>query len=393
MGWIALRSQRNDNIRLRATELGLALGRLRPGPKNSITDVGGVRVGHCTLIEGEGTLEPGRGPVRTGVTAVLPHGDNLFTEKVSAAVHEINGFGKPIGLSQVKECGVLETPILLTNTLNVGLVADALIDYMLKLNPAIGVSTGTVNPVVLECNDGDLNDIRGRHVKKEHVFSALERTSDGPVPEGAVGAGTGMTAFGWKGGIGTASRLVPAPDGGEYVLGALVLSNFGTPEDLVVGGWPVGRYLRPPNADEQRGEELNPSDGSGSVVIVLATDAPVDARQLRRIAARAVVGIVRCGSRLQHGSGDYVVAFSTGFRVPHGQAHAYVAPGAAWSDDSPVIANLLLAGGEATEEAVLNSMLQAHTLVGRDGNVRYALPVDELTALLRRFDPTIRSTV
>lgn len=334
---------------------------------------------------------PGQGPVRTGVTAIVPHGDNTFIQKVPAAVHVINGFGKPIGLSQMMECGELETPILLTNTLNVGRMADGLIEYMLQMNPAIGVSTSTVNPVVLECNDGDLNDIRGRHVRKEHVFAALEGATGGPVAEGAIGAGTGMTAFGWKGGIGTASRMVPTPDGKDYALGALVLTNFGAPEDLIVGGWPVGRYLKPPNGNQAL--DGCSYDGGGSVVIVLATDAPVEARQLRRIATRAVVGIVRCGSRLQHGSGDYVVAFSTSRRVPHEQTDGLqvrtVGASVLWSDNSSVMADLLLAAGEATEEAVINSMLQAHTVVGRDGNVRYGLPHDELIALLRRFDPAL----
>lgn len=380
-----------DGRRPRARDLGHRLGRLQPGPQNTISDVSGVRVGHCTIQEGEGRLVPGSGPVRTGVTAIIPHPGNVFEEKVPAAVHVINGFGKPVGLSQVMECGVLETPILLTNTLNVGLVADALIEYMLLANPGIGVTTGTVNPVVLECNDGYLNDIRGRHVKREHVFAALADASDRRLSEGAVGAGTGMTAFGWKGGIGTSSRLVSAPglDDG-YMLGALVLSNFGAAEDLTVGGWPVGRYLRPFEETEAPGREDLQSEGGGSVVIVLATDAPVDARQLRRIAARAVVGIVRCGSRLHHGSGDYVLAFSTATRVPHETAHigsnpSSATPGA-WGDDSPVMADLLRAAGEATEEAVLNSMLQARTTIGRDGHVRHALPVEQVRELVRRFE-------
>src|SRR5690625_3184921 len=235
---------------------GLRLGRLAAGPENAITDVPGVGVGHSTIVRGDGSLVPGQGPVRTGVTAVLPHGDNMFTEKVPAAAHVINGFGKAVGLLQVMECGVLETPILLTNTLNVGRVADALIEHMAAENPEIGISTGTVNPVVAECNDGWLNDIQGRHVGAEHVAEALANArAGGPVVEGAVGAGTGMSAFGWKGGIGTASRLVPTGDE-HCVLGALVLSNFGAANDLLVGGWPVGRYLPAPGSDEdaQNGE-------------------------------------------------------------------------------------------------------------------------------------------
>jgi len=410
--------------RPRAHEVpGLFLGRLPRGPQNAITDVPGVRVGHSTIIEGEGPLLPGRGPVRTGVTAILPHGGNVFAEKVPAAVHVINGFGKATGLVQVMECGVLETPILLTNTLNVGRVADALIDHTLAANREIGITTSTVNPVVAECNDGYLNDIQGRHVGAKHVAEALRAAlAGGPVAEGAVGAGTGMSAFGWKGGIGTASRLVRRPgvlagrdgarwedaaeDGGVrlqddaggggaaairprdyYVLGALVLSNFGAPEDLTVGGWPVGRFLRPPSPQP---------DGAGSVVVVLATDAPLDARQLRRVAERAVVGIVRCGGRLHHGSGDFVIAFSTAYRIAHTFAAPQERPAAGVPvlpfdpvqlvpDDHPLMADLLAAAGEATEEAVLNSMFQAYTVVGRDGHVREALPVDEVARLIARW--------
>lgn len=429
--------------RPRARDLGLTLGELQPGPHNAITDVQGVLVGHCTINEGEGSLVPGEGPVRTGVTAIVPHGGNMFNDKVPAAVYVINGFGKAVGFVQVAECGVLETPILLTNTLNVGRVADALVEYMLQDNPAIGVSTGTVNPVVAECNDGYLNDIRGRHVGREHVFAALRDAKGGPVAEGAVGAGTGMTAFGWKGGVGTSSRLVPIagkpqrsdPELGQseaeqpdYVLGTLVLSNFGAARDLIVGGWPVGRFLPDPHALSPRpdfgagdstrsdasdrsvgsngshrsdgariepGQEVGSDEGDGSVVIVIATDAPLDARQLRRIAVRAAVGIVRCGSRLSHGSGDYVIAFSTAGRIPHTHATGSAVPNGtssdrsitthAWPDDSPVIAGLLRAAGESTEEAVLNCMLQAGTTVGRDGHVRHALPVEQLRQLIHRF--------
>lgn len=404
--------------RPRARDLGITLGQLQPGPLNAITDVGGVLVGHCTIVQGDGGLVPGDGPVRTGVTAVVPHGANTFTEKVTAAVHVINGFGKAAGFIQVEECGVLETPILLTNTLSVGRVADALVDYMLQGNPAIGRTTGTVNPVVAECNDGYLNDIRGRHVKPEHVFAALRDAKGGRVTEGAVGAGTGMTAFGWKGGIGTSSRLVPVGGQADYVLGALVLTNFGVAEDLNVGGWPVGRFLPDPEAPANPGDT---DHGDGSVVIIIATDAPLDARQLRRIAARAVVGIVRCGSRLSHGSGDYVIAFSTANRFPHtlqadgvraaleasGQVALAGSPVEAvrregmglkvklrpiathlWADDSVVMAHLLRAAGEVTEEAVLNSLLQATAVVGRDGHLRRALPVERLRQLIERFEST-----
>lgn len=412
-------------------EAWLDLGRLPPGPHNAITDVPGVLVGHSTIVRGHGPLVVGEGPVRTGVTAVLPHGDNLFTEKVPAAVHVINGFGKAMGLIQVMECGVLETPILLTNTLNVGRVADALIDHMLADTPDIGITTGTVNPMVAECNDGYLNDIQGRHVGPEHVAQALADAKLGraAVAEGAIGAGTGMSAFGWKGGIGTSSRLIAVPGAktgvNRYVLGALVLTNFGTAHDLVIGGWPVGRYLPPPdgatnrpgrdtnrphhdtnqpgNETNRTGEDTNRTgnhgldSGDGSVVIVLATNAPLDGRQLRRVAQRAVVGIVRCGGRLSHGSGDFVIAFSTAYRIPHAfAASGSLSPTAIppvssvydvspWPDDGPVMADLLRASGEATEEAVLNSLFQAHTVVGRDGHVRHALPVEAVAELIESW--------
>lgn len=380
--------------RCRARSLpGLHLGRLAPGPDNAITDVPGVLVGHSTIIRGEGRLIRGRGPIRTGVTAILPHGGNLFTEKVPAAAHVINGFGKAVGLLQVMECGVLETPILLTNTLNVGRVADAVIDHMLADNPEIGISTGTVNPVVAECNDGYLNDIQGRHVGPQHVEEALaDARAPGPVIEGAVGAGTGMSAFGWKGGVGTASRLVR-----DCVLGALVLTNFGARRDLVIGGWPVGRYLSAPAGGGKIRGKIG-GEGDGSVVIVLATNAPLDSRQLRRVAERAVVGIVRCGGRLHHGSGDFVIAFSTAYRVPHtfdgrtrssptaGPPDAPTPSTPLWPDDHPAMADLLCAAGEATEEAVLNSLFQAHTVVGRDGHVRYGLPIDDVAHLVERWE-------
>lgn len=400
-----------EQTRPRARDFGLHFGELTPGPLNAITDVAGVAVGHCSVQFGEGPLTPGRGPARTGVTAVVPHPGNTFLDKATAAVHVINGFGKAAGFIQVQECGGLETPILLTNTLSVGRVGDALVQYMLRDNPAIGVETGTVNPVVGECNDGWLNDIRGRHVTEEHVFAALEAARSGPVAEGAVGAGTGMMAFGWKGGIGTASRVVPGPDGsGRYVLGVLVLTNFGSARDLVVGGWPVGRFLPPPEEVARRLRDPAPQPagpGDGSVVIVMATDAPLDSRQLGRVAARASVGLVRTGSRLAHGSGDYAIAFSTGRRIAH-TLPSGVAAGAAASadlssafaspgnppeavpvrvlpDDGPVMAGLLRAAGEGTEEAVINSLFQARTVVGRDGHVGVALPVDEVVGLVERF--------
>ncbi len=364
--------------RPRARDLGLDLGGLFPGPLNAITDVAGIRVGHTTLIAGEGPLRPGEGPVRTGVTVILPHGGNLFQEKVRAAGHTINGFGKVFGFEQVRELGLLESPIALTNTLNVGLVADALVQYALRQNPEIGVrpGVGTVNVVVGETNDGYLNDIQGRHVRAEHVWAAIASASEGPPAEGAVGAGTGTTCFGWKGGIGTASRLLP-PEVGGFTLGALVQSNFGWPADLVMGGIPVGRHLRPPDTPPAPWE-------AGSVMVVLATDAPLSSRQLRRLCVRVAAGLARTGSTLGHGSGDFVIALSTARRVAQRPAGP-TTTATALADEPRVLSWLFRAVVEAVAEAVWNSLCRAETVIGRDGQVRHALPVEEVADLVRRY--------
>lgn len=373
--------------RKRLRELGIRIGRLTPGRDNAITDVPGVEVGHCTIIEGEGKLEPGRGPVRTGVTAIKPHAGNLFREKVTAACHVINGFGKSVGLPQIRELGVLETPILLTNTLNVGLVADALIDYMLQDNPEIGITTGTVNPVVGECNDGYLNDIQGRHVRREHVFTALEKTAAGPVKEGTVGAGTGMTCFGFKGGIGTSSRRIET-GGEEYTIGVLVLSNFGSMENLLVAGVPVGRELKKRRAENQRTSADrkggNPVE-DGSIIVVLATDLPLTSRQLGRLARRVTPGLGRVGSVISHGSGDFVLAFSTAHKHRHDPAGDWYEERKFFLEGHRAIDDAFLAVVEATEEAVLNSLFCATTVVGRDGHRRDALPVEEVLSILRDY--------
>jgi len=278
-----------QSSRPRARELGIRPGTFDPGPLNAITDVPGVRVGHTTIVQGEN--------VRTGVTAIMPHSGNLFREKVAASMHVFNAFGKLVGSTQVNELGQIETPILLTNTLSVWDAAAALTDWMLA-QPG-NENVRSINPVVGETNDGWLNDIRGRHVKPEHIRQPLAAAKDGPVEEGSVGAGTGTVAFGWKGGIGTSSRRLPASQGG-YTVGVLVQTNFGG--QLTIDGAPVWRNLKP-KRDE--------SAGAGSCMIVVATDAPLDARQLGRLAARAIHGMARTGSSGSHGSGDYVIAFST----------------------------------------------------------------------------------
>ncbi len=363
--------------RPRAHALGLDdFWRLPPGPWNAITDVAGVQVGQTTVSFGAGALAPGKGPARTGVTVILPHGGNLFRDKVAAAVHTINGYGKACGFEQVRELGEIETPIALTNTLNVWRVADALVDHALALNPDIGIHTSTVIPVVGECNDGYLNDIQGRHVTANHVRAALAAAATGPVAEGAVGAGTGTTCYGWKGGIGTASRVTPAAQGG-FALGALVQTNFGRAEDLRVGGVPLGRVLRPPQP---------PLPERGSVMVVLATDAPLDARQLHRLCVRASAGLARTGTTVGHGSGDFAIAFSTTRRIAH-EGHApdaLVTQVPAIADEGLVLDGLFLAVVEAVEEAVLNSLCAAETTTGRDGHVRYGLPVEEAARMLKR---------
>ncbi|MBY6275131.1 P1 family peptidase [Symbiobacterium thermophilum] len=382
-----------------ARALGLVTGQLPPGPQNDICDVPGVRVGHATRVEGEGPLVPGQGPVRTGVTAILPHGGNLFQQKVPAGVFVLNGFGKATGLAQVVELGTLETPILLTNTLSAFRAADALVSYMLEQNPEIGVTTSTVNPVVGECNDGHLNDIQGRHVTAEMVRAALEGASSGPVQQGAVGAGTGMVCFGFKGGIGSASRRVD-----RYVLGALVLANFGRREDLLIHGVPVGRrlahYPEPPAAPasgpadaqepapaaEQAPEVGDPDEPPpGSVMIVLATDAPLDARQLTRLARRGALGLARVGGSAANGSGDFVLAFSTANRTAH-RADYPVRAVTLLRDDSAAMDDLFRAAVEAVEEAVINALFTARTVTGRDGHVAHELPVDQVLSWLNESD-------
>ncbi len=369
--------------RRRAREVGIDFPGLPPGQHNAITDVPGVTVGHTTLFSGEGKLVPGSGPIRTGCTAVVPAPGNLFESKVPAAVYVLNGFGKPMGFDQARELGELETPILLTNTLNVPRVADGLIDYLLPRNEDIGVRTSSVNVFVGECNDGHLNDMRGRHVGPDEVFSALEGARGGSVPEGVVGAGTGMRCMGYKGGIGTASRRVQVFSGDrqdptearDFTTGVLVLANFGRLKQLRVAGVPVGHYLAPP------GEGEEPED-KGSIVMVVATDAPLDSRQLKRLARRAGMGLARTGSTASHGSGDFVVAFSNAYRIPQRPSEMGVQREILY-DNHPGLNRLLTGVVEATEEAILNALFVADTVVGRDGHRAEGLPVDEVLALMR----------
>lgn len=313
------------------------------GERDLITDVPGVRVGHATLKEGD---------VHTGVTAVLPHGGNCFQDKVMAGVSVINGFGKSVGLIQIQELGTIETPILLTNTLSVGTACEELTRYMLEGNPDIGVTTGTVNCVVTECNDGRLNDIRGLHVRPEHVRQALESASE-DFEEGAVGGGTGMVCLGLKGGIGSASRRVEV-DGQTYTVGALVMSNFGAPGNLIIGGKHYDTNL----GREERKDE-------GSIIMLLATDIPLNERQLSRLAKRSMVALGRVGSYCGNGSGDIAIAFTTANRLPH-YSEKNILETKMFYDEN--IDRVFVAGVEAVEEAIISSLYHAETTTGVRGN-------------------------
>lgn len=356
-----------EGARPRARDIGLAPGVFPPGPLNAITDVAGVRVGQVTLVSGES--------VRTGVTAVRPHGGNLFQEKVPGAVFVGNAFGKLAGSTQVEELGTIETPIVLTNTLAVGTAVEAVVDWTLA-QPG-NESVRSVNALVGETNDGRLNDIRRRAVTAAVVRQAIDAAVGGPVAEGSVGAGTGTVAFGWKGGIGTASRLLP-PRFGGYTVGILVQANYGGV--LTMGGVPVGSFLGrhafgPPAADAPGDDEAG-----GSCMIVVATDAPLDARDLRRLAARAVFALARTGSSFSNGSGDYAIAFSTApeLRV----AHDSTVPRPRSVLPTDAVSPLFQATLEAVEEAVYNALLQATTTTG-NGQTVEALPLDRVKTLLR----------
>jgi D-aminopeptidase len=361
--------------RPRASDLGLKVGVLPTGPLDAITDVAGVEVGQTTIIRGDN--------IRTGVTAVLPHPGNLYREKVPGAIFVGNGFGKLAGSTQVEEMGDIETPILLTSTTSVPRVADALISYMLALPGNEDVLS--INPVVGETNDGWLSDIRGRHLTPEDVFAAVKNAKGGPVEEGAVGAGTGTVVFGWKGGIGTSSRRLPANLGG-YTVGVLVQTNFGGV--LTIAGAPVGQelgqyYLRKELQQASSGAGDVKDKADGSCMIVVATDAPLEARNLQRLAARALLGVARTGSSASNGSGDYAIAFST---APQVRIHANS------NDQGPtrnvvVMTNdamspLFEAAIEATEEAVYNSMFKATTMTG-NGHTVEALPIEKTVEILK----------
>ncbi|MBY0121411.1 P1 family peptidase [Bacillus sp. S/N-304-OC-R1] len=336
-------------------ERGYKIGSLKPGKKNCITDVEGVKVGHVTLdypLEGEDYA-------CTGVTAILPHGGNLFTDKVVAASYVINGFGKSTGLVQVNELGIIESPIMLTNTFGVPAVTQGTLEYMLEMNPEIGDTTGTINIVVGECNDGVLNSIRKFPVHSKHAIEAITNATTDQAEEGAVGAGKGMVCFGYKGGIGSSSRIIADEnENKDYIVGCLVLSNFGSREEF-----PFNKY---PDLQSEKESVTKPADGS--IIIILATDIPLSDRQLQRVAKRCGIGLGRSGSHFSHGSGDIVIAFSTANRVSHfSQENFEIAKHI--REDQPIFNTIFAAAAEAAEEAIMNSLSQAETTTGRNGKI------------------------
>lgn len=345
----------------RVRDFGITIGIYQPGEHNSITDVQGVAVGHSTIIEGN--------DIRTGVTAIIPHQQNIFQNKVPAAVYVANGFGKLTGYTQIKELGNLETPIILTNTLSIPTAADALIDYTLSFEE--NKSVRSVNPLVGETNDGFLNDIQGRHVAKSHILEAIKNVSGGLVNEGSVGAGTGTICFDYKGGIGTASRKLPIEKGG-FIIGVLVQTNFGG--DLTIAGIPVGRELKKSAAE---------NSVDGSCMIIVATDAPLTSRNLERLAKRSVFGIAKTGGICSNGSGEYVIAFSTNesLRILNYGGTDFYSGGEELRNDR--MTHLFEAVIEATEEAILNSLFMANTITGKNGNSVKALPIDQVINILK----------
>src|SRR5437588_2423495 len=351
--------------RPRARDLGIHPGVHQPGPHNAITDVPGVQVGQLTIVKGEN--------IRTGVTAILPHSGNIFQNKVAGAVSVFNAFGKLVGSTQVTELGQIETPIVLTNTLSVWDAAAAVASWTLA-QPG-NEEIGSVNPIVGETNDGWLNDIRGFYVTQEDVKRALREARGGPVEEGSVGAGEGTIAFGWKAGIGTSSRHLPEKEGG-FTVGALVQANFGG--RLTIAGVPVWKELQPSAALSRNSVSPSRNPADGSCMIVIATDAPLDARQLRRLAARAFLGMARTGSTGSNGSGDFAIAFSTTNRIAFGAART---PALSLLGED-ALSPLFEAVVDATEEAIYNALLKAQTVHGRDGHVAEAIPIDRLRAIL-----------
>lgn len=350
----------------RVRDLGIVPGHFPTGKRNTITDVAGIKVGQVTLNSGKGALVPGKGPIRTGVTVIMPSND-VWNKKLPAGEFVLNGNGEAMGLMWVRESGYLETPIALTNTLNVADVQKGLLQWMMKKYPKIGISDDTLTPLVFECDDGSLNDIRGMHVKPEHVIKAIESASADNVSEGSVGAGTGMISYEFKAGIGTASRVIKI-DGKTYTVGVLLNANHGARRTLRVLGNPVGDKVP---------EHKPKFSQDGSIVVIVATDAPLDGRQLSRVAKRAFLGIARTGGIAYNGSGDIALAFSTAYTIPHRPEKATYQTHLLsdfWVD--PVFE----AAAEAAEEALYNALVASPTMEGRDGNTVYGLPHEAVKA-------------
>jgi D-aminopeptidase len=364
-------------MRCRLRDLGFSIGHVPTGPHNAITDVPGVRVGHTTLIEGEGPLVVGKGPVRTGVTAILPH-DDIFYNRVIAGSFVLNGAGEVSGLTQVAEWGLLETPILLTNTLAVGKVSDAAVKWMTRRFPGIGTDYDVIIPLVGECDDSWLNDTVGRHVRSEHVYRAIEQATAGPVAEGSVGAGTGLITCDFKSGIGTSSRRVSVGSGGAgatYTLGILVQSNFGVMRSLRVDGVPVGELIEGGWSDGAKRLK-----NAGSIIVVLATDAPLLSSQIVRLCKRAALGIGRVGSFAAHGSGEILIGFSTANKVPRVTSRMTATIEVLLDEACDGLYEAIV---ECTEEAIVNSLCMADEMRGPADHVAPALPLDQLAQILK----------
>jgi D-aminopeptidase len=378
-----LDSESSPEPRVRARQLGIKIGRFRPGRFNAITDVAGVLVGHSTIIRGKGELKPGFGPVRTGVTAILPNKRNIFMDRLIGGGFVLNGAGEVSGMTQVMEWGLIETPILLTNTMSVGAVSDAVARQMVSQYPGIGDEHDVIIPVVGECDDSWLNDITGRHVKEANVLEAMSTASDGPVAEGSVGGGTGMMTCDFKGGIGTSSRKLPEVYGG-YTLGVLVMSNFGRMANLRVGGLPMGPILMEKYQDLPKRER-----SYGSIIAVVATDAPLLSNQMNRLCKRVGLAIGRVGSYAAHGSGEIVVGFSTANVIPRRtQKMIYKAKILLDQRLDPLYEAVM----DATEEAILNSMCMSRSMDGVNDNFCPALPLGEVREMLQAWKPALSGT-
>jgi len=379
--WAGATAPQAQAGRLRARDLGITIGAYPTGPLNAITDVDGVRVGHATIVRGDGALRVGQGPVRTGVTAVLPRPDIWYTA-VFAATHTLNGDGEMTGVHWIRDLETLAHPILITSTTSVGAVHDAALAYITARHPK---RDWGFLPVVAETWDGTLNDIAGRHVRQADVFAALDAARGGPVAEGNVGGGTGMVCFRFKCGIGTSSRRLPA-DAGGYTVGVLVQANFGGRDQLRVDGVPVGRELTEAMPDIRSNAGID-ENHEGSVIAIVATDAPLSSRQLERVARRASLGLARTGSTSGNTSGDIILAFSTGNAVPMNDPRRVIDAKLLSTDH---VEPVFRATVDATEEAVLNALFKAETMTGINGNTVYALPYDRLRQVLAKYGRSLK---